>query len=205
VNQGILWTVIVVLVLIVLGLLFWNAQTREPLAESPIPEEPFELPSPSPLVPVFSPTPTPSPTASITVSGQTPGNAVTIDSVTLTEPGFIAIHTDQSGKPGPVIGNSDLLPAGTFTGTSVKLTRRSKNGETLYAMLHTDVNGNGVYEFPGVDVPTVDSAGQSVTVPFTIGTASPSPSPAAGTTSLKASPVASPTTASPSPASAIGY
>lgn len=194
-NQGILWTAIIILVLIILGLFVWNVQ-KEPTEEEESPS-PIALATPTPL-PTPEPTllPPPPPTPSVTVSTQAPGRSVTVDSATLTANGFIAIHEDKAGKPGPVIGNSDLLTAGTHAATTVKLTRSAKKGETLYAMLHTDVNGNGVYEFPGPDVPTTDATGAVVSPAFTIGT--PSQSPVAP--SPATSPAASPVAGSPPPA-----
>ncbi|MDP3685350.1 MAG: hypothetical protein Q8R32_00795, partial [bacterium] len=154
----------------------------------------LEVSSPSPAA-----TTIPSPTALeplVSVSTQAAGTSVTVDKAMLAKNGFIAIHTDDKGKPGPVIGNSALLKPGPNTAIAVKLSRRTRNGETLYAMLHTDVNGNGVYEFPGADVPTTDSTGAVIAPSFTIGTASSSPSP---------SPSASPSPASGSTKSNTKY
>lgn len=180
-GKGMLWGIVAVVVIVILvGI----AMSRPKTAEAPTPEAALELSSPLPAT-----TPSPSPTALeplVSVSTQAPGTSVTVDSATLAKNGFIAIHADDKGKPGTVIGNSALLTAGTHTAIEVKLSRRTRNKETLYAMLHTDVNGNGVYEFPGADVPTTDSAGAVITPSFTIGAAasspspSPSPSPASG-------------------------
>lgn len=192
-NQGIMWTVIIILILVIIGLFAWNVQTK-PTEELPspmiIPTPVFEL-TPEPTLP-----PPPSPTPSVTVSAQEPGRSVTIDSATLTANGFIVIHSDKDGQPGLVIGDSDLLAAGTHAATTIKLTRAAKKGETLYAMLHTDVNGNGVYEFPGPDIPTTDVTRTVVSPAFTIGTPSPSPAVPSPT----ATPITSPVASSPSPA-----
>lgn len=178
-NQGILWAIIAVLVLIILGGIAWNV-SRPPVAETPSLEPTLQVLTPSPE-PTFSAAPL-TPTASVRVSAQQPGRTVTIDEAVLPQNGFIAIHTDANGQPGPVIGNSDLLTAGTHVNTDIKLTRAARKGETLYAMLHNDADADGTYTFPGPDVPTTDAAGNIVMAPFTIGTvaASPSPSPATG-------------------------
>ncbi|MDX1691797.1 MAG: hypothetical protein R3290_12320, partial [Acidimicrobiia bacterium] len=39
------------------------------------------------------------------------GSSIVVASVTLPAPGFIAVHGNADGSPGPVVGNSDLLPA----------------------------------------------------------------------------------------------
>lgn len=199
-NQGILWTVIIVVVLIIGGVVLWNFQSQPSLeTPSPLPTLEITIPTPEPtLEPTFAP-----PTPSVSVSTQKPGRSVTIDAATLTTNGFIAIHTDKDGKPGPVIGNSDLLPPGSPTGTTVKLSRSSRKGETLYAMLHTDVDGDGIYTFPGPDVPTTDSAGAVVVVPFAIGT--PSVSPAAPAGSPQSSPTAAPLTGSTPAPTSVSY
>lgn len=38
------------------------------------------------------------------------GTSVVVASVTLPADGFVAVHADNAGSPGAVIGHSDLLP-----------------------------------------------------------------------------------------------
>lgn len=102
---------------------------------------------------------------SVTANSQLQGNNVTVASIQLAEPGYVAIHEDAEGKPGPVIGNSELLEEGT--NVVITLTRESKKGETLYAMLHAD-DGDGTYEFPGDDVPVKNEGGGAVLSKFSI-------------------------------------
>lgn len=187
-GKGMLWGIVVAVVIVILvGI----AVSRPKTAEAPTPAGTLEVSSPSPAA-----TTSPSPTALgplVSVSTQAAGTSVTVDKATLAKNGFIAIHTDDKGKPGPVIGHSALLKAGPNTAIAVKLSRRTRNGETLYAMLHTDVNGNGAYEFPGADVPTTDSTGAVVSPSFTVGAATSSPSPSASPSS---SPTSGPSTKS---------
>ncbi|HHC07714.1 MAG TPA: hypothetical protein ENK55_03245, partial [Actinobacteria bacterium] len=49
------------------------------------------------------------------------GTAIVVARVELPAPGFIAVHADADGAPGPVIGHSDLLPAGESTDVVVTL------------------------------------------------------------------------------------
>ncbi|MCB9419012.1 MAG: hypothetical protein H6667_04370 [Ardenticatenaceae bacterium] len=107
-------------------------------------------------------------TNAVTVSDQelTADNTVTIDSVTADVAGWLVVHAQADGKPGPILGyapvqagdNSDVVvqidPAGTT--------------ETLYAMLHVDAGTIGEYEFPGDDGPATDAAGSIVTPPFNL-------------------------------------
>ena len=85
------------------------------------------------------------------------GTTVTVASVTLPSPGFIAIHGNSDGAPGPVIGNSELLPAGTSTDVVVTLDQPLTATDMVFPMVHIDINENGVYEFfppdETIDVP----------------------------------------------------
>ena len=105
--------------------------------------------------------------STITVSNQAAATSVTIDSASLTKPGYIVIHELKNGIVGPAIGHSPRYNTGALKKTSVVLNRPSVSGETLYAMLHDD-DGNGSYEFPGDDTPTLDSTGEVVVAPFII-------------------------------------
>lgn len=89
---------------------------------------------------------------SLTVSDQemTDGE-VTIDAAVLDEPGYVVIHADADGSPGPVIGNSDLF-SGEQEDVTIDVDAEAAT-PTVYAMLHYD-DGDGEYEFPGDDGPT---------------------------------------------------
>ncbi len=103
----------------------------------------------------------------ITVSDQAAVKTVLVSSAKLAENGYVVIHEDSAGKPGPVIGNSSLLAAGPYNNLVVNLNRTTKDGETLYAMLHKD-SGDGAYKFPGDDLPVFDTEGKAVLVKFKI-------------------------------------
>lgn len=105
--------------------------------------------------------------STIAAVNQAPQYSVTIESATLSRPGYIVIHEQKDGELGTVIGHSVLHKIGIIKNVSVGLNRPLVSGETLYAMLHTD-DGNGVYDFPGADEPTKDNAGEIVVVPFNI-------------------------------------
>jgi heme/copper-type cytochrome/quinol oxidase subunit 2 len=105
-------------------------------------------------------------TPSVTVDDQSiVGSRVYIEKVVSKGPGWLVVHEDIGGKPGPVIGyaavrdgeNPDVVVA----------VDSQKATDKLFAMLHTDAGTVGVYEFPGPDVP-VFSAGVMVNVPFTV-------------------------------------
>lgn len=104
--------------------------------------------------------------SSVSVSDQdASGGSVTIDSVTAAEPGWMVIHADADGGPGPVIGQT-LVPAGTTANVTVDIDLGAATS-TLYAMLHVDTGTVGDYEFPDADPPVrVDE--QVVVRPFAV-------------------------------------
>ncbi len=105
---------------------------------------------------------------SITVIDQEPNTlSVTIDSVSLRAPGFVAIHEDVRGTPGAIVGSSALLEAGISSNVSV--IADLKPGATYWAMLHTD-NGNNIFN-PATDLPAADNSGTTVMAMFKVQTA----------------------------------
>ena len=103
-------------------------------------------------------------TPSVTVSDQPIENEmVTVDQVVSVGAGWIVIHADANGAPGPVLGNA-AVSDGENLAVQVQLAAEGRT-EMLWAMLHTDAGTVGTYEFPGDDGPvTVD--GSVVVVPF---------------------------------------
>lgn len=100
---------------------------------------------------------------SIAVNDQPVKEGVVMASkVTLDKPGFVVIHKVVDGTFADVIGNSELLEAGTYSDVEIKITDFSKETQ-LNAMLHYD-DGDGVYEFPGPDGPT--TLGDEVVMAF---------------------------------------
>jgi hypothetical protein len=83
-------------------------------------------------------------------------DAVTISDVVTDAPGWLVIHADDGGKPGPVLGET-LVKAGRNRRVKVEL---AKDGRTnsLWPMLHVDTGTAGKYEFgtvEGADAPIV--------------------------------------------------
>jgi plastocyanin len=90
---------------------------------------------------------------------------VTVSEVDSAGPGWIVIHADADGAPGPVIGHT-AVENGANKDVVVEIDAANAT-QTLYAMLHTDAGTQGEYEFPGDDVP-VKVNGQVVTPPFQV-------------------------------------
>jgi hypothetical protein len=96
------------------------------------------------------------------------GGWVSVDYVYSDGPGFIVIHIDSEGRPGPVIGYRQLSPGANYNVT-VPIDAASAT-PVLYAMLHVDTGEIGVYEFgmvEGVDGPAIVD-GAPVTPPFNV-------------------------------------
>jgi plastocyanin len=128
-------------------------------------------PEPAAL-PAVEPTPQPLPTQAPAEAAITP--AVTVidqeiveDSVIIAEvvsdgPGWLVIHTQVDGKPGPILGYS-AVSGGANSAVKVTIDTSSAT-ETLYAMLHTDAGEIGTWEFPnGPDTPVM--VGEQIVTP----------------------------------------
>lgn len=87
------------------------------------------------------------------------GSTLTVSSVSLegVEQGWIAVHSDVDGKPGPVVGTVQV-EQGESSDVVVELADTVATGD-YWPMLHVDDGEIGAYEFPdveGVDLPVLD-------------------------------------------------
>jgi hypothetical protein len=120
---------------------------------------------------------------SVTVMDQAIEDSTVVVPQAISEgPGWMVIHADADGAPGPVIGNA-ALSDGVNSDVSVEIDVDAAT-ETLYAMLHTDSGEMGTYEFPDGD-PPVQVEGNVVVEPFAVTgglpaaqEATPTPTPA---------------------------
>jgi hypothetical protein len=80
--------------------------------------------------------------------------SIVIAEVNATQDGWIAVHIDQGGKPGAVIGHA-AAAKGTTSNLAIKLEQDVPAGGKLWPMLHIDAGKIGTYEFPGPDAPVV--------------------------------------------------
>ena len=92
-------------------------------------------------------------TGSLDAADQTSdGTELTVKSVSINgAAGFIAIHQDADGAPGPVVGHV-AIPEGDSSNVVVKLDSKVATG-AFWPMLHLDAGTIGTYEFPGPDGP----------------------------------------------------
>ena len=91
------------------------------------------------------------------------GGTARMASFTLGEPGYVVVRADANGRPGQVIGRTELLEAGAYQNVEVQIDP-SRAGERVHPMLHVD-DGDGTFEFPGDDGPAL-VAGQPLSAPI---------------------------------------
>lgn len=121
-------------------------------------------------------------TPAVTVADQeVKDGTVTVAKTVAAQDGWMVIHKDQDGKPGPVIGFT-AVKEGENENVQVKLEEDVSAPTMLWAMLHIDAGTKGTYEFPGADVPakvgdqivmqqfTASPAGAAVEAPATLPT-----------------------------------
>lgn len=136
-------TVIVIIVLIVIGVMVFGGKSTE--------------------VPVSDENTTPVVTENtavnrIVMSDQYPGNVVYISSVQVEKTSWVAIHADNSGVPGKVLGSAKF-DAGINPG-KITLTQPMVDGATYYAIIYTDVEG-ATFDV-AKNMPLKDSKGQVI-------------------------------------------
>jgi heme/copper-type cytochrome/quinol oxidase subunit 2 len=91
---------------------------------------------------------------------------VVIETVVSDGNGWLVVHAQADGKPGPVIGYAPVKD-GRNANVFVSVDSSRATG-SLFAMLHTDAGSTGVYEFPGPDAP-VKVDGNIVMSSFQVG------------------------------------
>lgn len=103
--------------------------------------------------------------ADIGRTGSQDGRVVTIPRAEIpgTE-GWIAVHADDGGEPGEVLGVAPLS-AGENNDIEVELDRPLDSPQRLYAMLHKEGPADGDYTFPNGDQP-VEENGEAVVEAF---------------------------------------
>ncbi len=92
-----------------------------------------------------------------------------VDRVVTKAPAWVVVHEDQGGKPGRILGAA-WVPAGETLNLRVEFINGATavEGQTYYAMIHTD-NGDGGINFdPKTDLPLSDSTGQPIMKAFKV-------------------------------------
>jgi hypothetical protein len=140
------------------------------------------------LVPTAGAAPRGQATDSVAVADQAVKNgSIVVAEVNATQDGWIAVHIDQGGKPGPVIGHV-AAPKGKTSNLAVTLEQDVAVGGKLWPMLHVDAGKIGTYEFPGPDAPVV-VGGNIVMKQFSVTAAAAAPPAALPTTGGEGLPI----------------
>lgn len=117
------------------------------------------------------------PTGSVVVDDEVmlQDGMLTINSVNMSNPGWVVIHRDNNGVPmvPEIISVPERVESGPSTNVTVELAEGEEvtDGETLWVMLHTDAGTLGTYEFEtvnGIDAPIMDEQGDPVAESFTV-------------------------------------
>ncbi len=116
-------------------------------------------------------------TGSISVEDQAvENNMVTINDLEISQDGWVVIHRDN-GSGAPMVPDIISVPKQVSAGESSDVTVELKDGvelqdgETLWAMLHTDDGEIGIYEFDGsngLDMPVTNMSGAIVMDSFDV-------------------------------------
>ncbi len=91
------------------------------------------------------------PAAITLVDQRSDGSAVVVAEVTLPAAGFVAIHADEDGVPGVILGMSGLLAGGTSTGVTVTLDRPLESSQAVFAVAYVDRDRDGVAGLTNAD------------------------------------------------------
>lgn len=94
----------------------------------------------------------------IIINDQLPGNIVQVTSVQLANGGWVAIHKDNGGNPGAIIGTTYFEKG--FNPGQVRVTPPTVEGGLYYAMLHSD-DGDKVFD-ESKDLPIKDARGSII-------------------------------------------
>jgi hypothetical protein len=103
---------------------------------------------------------------SINYTGTLTGTSLVVNSAQIDQQGFLVIHADNGGQPGPVLGYAPLVRGNN---SNIVIELSGDITPVVYPMLHVDSGEPGVYEFgtvEGADGP-VSVAGAVVTGPMT--------------------------------------
>jgi hypothetical protein len=88
------------------------------------------------------------------------GDEVVVDRVAPKGFGYVEIHADGGGPPGPVIGVSGRLDAGTHDDVSVEVEQPLGTGNTtVWPVLHAEDNGNDSFDYPAAGQPVTFGEG----------------------------------------------
>lgn len=104
----------------------------------------------------------------INIEEQESGDIALVNLAVLDKAGFVVIHAlTTDGKPGEVIGHSEILEKGQNENIEIEVDPTLKTGQSYLAMLHSD-NGDKDFGTEKEDVPLKDEEGNIISMKFTV-------------------------------------
>ena len=103
--------------------------------------------------------------AKIAISNQLPGEVVLVSEVIMIDAGWVAVHDNNNGQPGNILG-AYFLPAGTYQNQMIPLLRGVTDGNSYLIVIHQD-DGDKIFDYK-LDTPVTDTAGQLETASFNV-------------------------------------
>jgi len=110
------------------------------------------------------------PLINISVDTQIPGNVILVKKIVMDKAGWIAVHDDQNGQPGRILG-ANFLSAGTYQNQMISLLRGIADEGSYFVVIHDD-NGDRSFDFK-LDLPRKDPSEQTELVNFKVVAESP--------------------------------
>ena len=89
-----------------------------------------------------------------------------VETAVLKVPGYIAVQADRAEQPGPVLGVSPLLAAGTARTILITLTTPLASGTNVWAVVR--IEGDGDHTFDDARDPVAGSGTSAVAVPIRV-------------------------------------
>jgi hypothetical protein len=163
-NKKTLPGIIAVVAIVAIGtIVYMQSKTSTAPSSTDTPE--VNVPENSDQTPVENQQLLPGTSNLINISDQEAGSSVVVDLVVFEKPGFIAVHEDNNGQPGKIVGTSFLVDAGTKQDVVIRAPVAA--GKTYYAMLHLD---DGDKKFDATkDAAAKDSLGNQIMMKFSVG------------------------------------
>ena len=159
-KKNIIWLAVGIVLVILVGYFFWGqkiafAPSKNTQATS------TQQKNSGPVVVASS---------KIVVTNQIPGEVVLVAEVTMNKAGWVAVHDNNNGQPGNILG-AGYLPAGTYTNQMIPLLRGVVDGSSYLVVIHKD-DGDKVFDYK-IDTPVITAKGQLETANFIVVAESP--------------------------------
>jgi hypothetical protein len=149
-RKNIVFLIIGMVIILLVSYFFWGQKAFAPIKESNVIKKINEE-----AVLASS--------AYLEINNQIPGEVIIVSKVTMTEGGWVAVHDDNNGIPGNILG-AYYLPAGNHKDQIVPLLRGVTDDRSYIVVIHQD-NGDRIFDYK-IDTPDLDKNGEMITAGF---------------------------------------